>query len=47
MAATARYDYALDRGLAHQARFTFTAVHPMLQLEESFLAVSIYVVGDG
>ena len=37
----------LDWSFAHQARFALTAVDPVLQLEEAFLAVGIHVVANG
>jgi hypothetical protein len=46
VAAAARDDHALDRGLTDQARFAFPAVNPVLQLKESLFAVCVNVIGD-
>ena len=47
MAATAGDDDSLDRSLADEAGLAFAAVDAVLELEESFFAVGIHVVGDG
>ena len=47
VAAAAGDHDALDRRLADQAGFGFAAVDAMLELEESFFAVGVDVVGDG
>src|SRR5437588_13055580 len=46
MAATPRYDDALDRSLAHQARFALAPIHSVFQLKEPFFAIGIDVVGN-
>src|SRR5689334_15789912 len=47
MAAAPSDDHTLDGSLAHQTRFTFSTINPMLQLKKSFFTISIYVIGDG
>jgi len=46
MTAATADDDALDRGLANQARLAFTSINAMLQLEETFVAVRVHVIGD-
>ena len=44
--ATAAGDYnSLYRSLANQAGFAFASVNAVLQLEKSFFAVGVHVVG--
>jgi hypothetical protein len=45
-AAASDYD-ALDRHLADQTGLSFAAVDAVLELEESFFAIGVDVVGDG
>ena len=47
VAAASRNHYSFDRSLAHQARFAFAPVDAMLQLKESFFAISVNIVGYG
>ena len=47
VAAAAGDHDSLDRRLADQARLAFAAVDAMLELEESFFAVGVDIVGDG
>jgi hypothetical protein len=46
MAAAAGEHHALDPSAADQARFAFAAIDPVLELEETFFAVGVNVVGD-
>ena len=46
MAAAARDHYSLDRSLTDEARLAFASVNPMLELEESFFAIGVHVIGD-
>ena len=46
MTAATAYDDPLDRGLANQAGLAFTSINAMLQLEETFVALRIHVIGD-
>ncbi len=45
-AAAGDYD-SFDGGFADQAGFGLAAVDAVLELEESFFAVGVYIVGDG
>src|SRR5580692_5027818 len=47
VAAAAGYYDTLDGRFADQAGFAFAAVYALLQLEEAFFTVGIYVVRDG
>src|SRR5204863_7577481 len=47
MAAAPCNHHTLDRSLTHLARFAFSSINSVLQLEKSFLAISIHVVRDG
>ena len=47
VAAAASDHDALDRSLAHEARFAFAAIDAVLKLEKSCFALGIDVVGDG
>src|SRR5581483_6913655 len=46
VAATPGDHNSFDGSLADQAWLAFAAVHPVLQLEESFLAIGTHVVRD-
>lgn len=46
MAAPPGDDYSLDASLAYQTRLSLAAVHAVLELEKTLLAVGIYVVGN-
>src|SRR5450755_2297539 len=45
VAAATRDHHALDRSLAHPARFMLTTVNPMLELKESLFPIGVDVVG--
>ena len=47
VAAAAGDHDSLDRRFADDAGLALTAVHAMLELEESFFAVGVDVIGDG
>src|SRR5262249_2220505 len=46
MATASRNHNALYGCLADQARLAFAAIDPVLRLEETFLTISIHVIGD-
>jgi hypothetical protein len=46
MAAAAGDHDALDRSAANQARFTFAAIHPVLKLKRTLVAVGINIIGN-
>ena len=47
MAAAAGDHNAFDRRFADEAGLTFTAIDAVLELEETFFAVGVDVVGNG
>ncbi len=46
VAAAPRDHNSFDRSLAHPARFAFSPVHSVLQLEEALFAVRVHIVGN-
>ena len=46
MTAPAGNHHPLDSRFADQAWFAFAAIHAVLELEESFLAIGVHVVGN-